>query len=89
MLIYGIALTMVQTATTTLLQEKAKPEMQGRVFGFLSSIYSGCLPLGMAIFGPLSDKVPLNILMIVSGAVLAVMAVLSAVFFLPCRLRVD
>lgn len=78
MAVYGIALTMVQTATTTLIQEKAAPDMQGRVFGFMNTIYSGCLPLGMAVFGPLADVVPLHLLMIGSGIVLALSAVMIA-----------
>jgi len=73
MAVYGIALTMVQTAVTTLLQEKTETGMQGRVFGFLSAMYSGCLPLGMAVFGPLSDVVPLRLLMIVTGGALLVL----------------
>ena len=77
MAVYGVALTMVQTATTTLIQEKAVPEMQGRVFGFMNIIYSGFLPLGMIVFGPLSDRVSMNILMIVSGVILAMMAVIT------------
>lgn len=32
MAVYGIALTMIQTSTTTLIQENPAPEMQGRVF---------------------------------------------------------
>jgi DHA3 family macrolide efflux protein-like MFS transporter len=72
MVIYGIALTMVQTAVTTLLQEKSESSMQGRVFGFLSAMYSGCLPIGMAVFGPLADVVQLRILMIVTGGALLI-----------------
>ena len=67
---YGVALTGVQTALTTLLQEKTEPFMQGRIFGLFSSMYSGFLPLGMAVFGPLADHIPLRILMILSGAAL-------------------
>lgn len=74
MAVYGIALTMVQTAVTTLIQEKTDDHMQGRVFGFLSAMYSGCLPLGMAVFGPLSDVVSIRILMIVTGGVLVILA---------------
>ncbi len=70
MAVYGIALTMVQTAVTTLLQEKSETSMQGRVFGFLSAMYSGCLPIGMAVFGPLADVVPMRLLMIVTGSAL-------------------
>ncbi|MDO4540745.1 MAG: MFS transporter [Syntrophomonadaceae bacterium] len=78
MLTYGIALTMVQTATTTLVQEQSEPDMQGRVFGFLSAMYSGCLPIGMVVFGPLADAVPLRWIMIGSGIALILMA--AAIF---------
>ena len=74
MAIYGVALTMVQTASTTLLQEQSSPEMQGRVFGLFGAMYSGFLPLGMAVFGPLADVISLRLLMIVSGVLLLTMA---------------
>ncbi|MGM9615493.1 MAG: MFS transporter [Oscillospiraceae bacterium] len=75
MMIYGVAITMVQTATTTLIQEKAELSMQGRVFGLLGAMYSGFLPLGMAIFGPMADKIPLPWIMIGSGIALMVLSV--------------
>ncbi len=74
MLLYGIALTMVQTASTTLIQERAEPAMQGRVFGLLGSMYAGFLPLGMAAFGPLADAVPLQWIMAGSGLALMLIA---------------
>ncbi|MGO5115220.1 MFS transporter [Candidatus Avoscillospira sp. LCP25S3_F1] len=77
MALYGVALTIVQTAITTLLQEKTETSMQGRVFGLLGSMYSGCMPIGMAIFGPLADVIPLQWIMIASGIALIVIAVIS------------
>lgn len=77
MTLYGVALAIVQTAVTTLLQEKADTAMQGRVFGLLSSMYSGCMPIGMAIFGPLADVIPLPWMIIASGiALIAIAAIL-------------
>lgn len=76
MFIYGIALTMIQTATTTLLQEHSKPEMIGRVFGLFGAIYSGFLPLGMIIFGPLVDIFPIQSVMIVSGIALILLGII-------------
>ena len=70
MIIYGVAITMVQTATTTLIQEKAEISMQGRVFGLLGAMYSGFLPVGMALFGPMADKIALQWIMIGSGIAL-------------------
>ncbi len=73
MLILGIALTMIQTATTTLIQERTSDDMQGRIFGFQSIMYSGCLSLGMAVFGPLADAVSMRILIVVTGALLVLL----------------
>ncbi len=75
MLLYGIALTIVQTATTTLIQETADMAMQGRVFGLMSSMYSGFLPIGMAVFGPLADHISLQWIMIGSGVALILIAI--------------
>jgi len=74
MAIYGVALTTVQTTITTVLQLKAEETMHGRVFGLMSALYCVCYPAGMAIFGPLADKLPLQWSMIFSGAALAVTA---------------
>lgn len=75
MIIYGVAITMVQTATTTLIQEKAEMSMQGRVFGLLGTMYSGFLPVGMAIFGLMADKISLQWIMIGSGIALIVLSI--------------
>ena len=75
MIIYGVAITMVQTATTTLIQEKAEISMQGRVFGLLGAMYSGFLPVGMAIFGPMADEFSLKWIMIGSGIALIALSI--------------
>ncbi|MCI5994189.1 MAG: MFS transporter [Clostridiales bacterium] len=75
MIIYGVAITMVQTATTTLIQEKAETSMQGRIFGLLGAMYSGFLPVGMAIFGPMADEIPLQWIMVGSGVALIVLSI--------------
>ena len=87
MAVYGVALTSVQTALTTLLQEKTEPFMQGRIFGLFSSMYSGFLPLGMAVFGPLADHIPLRILMALSGAALIGLGKCSCAIKYPAKHR--
>ena len=67
MFVYSIAITVIQTATTTLIQETADTAMQGRVFGLMGAMYSGFLPLGMLAFSPLADLLPLQWLMIGTG----------------------
>lgn len=74
MALYGVEMTIVQTSVTTLLQEHAETSMQGRVFGLLGSMYSGCMPMGMAIFGPLADVISLQRIMMAAGIVLIVIA---------------
>ena len=75
MFVYSIALTMIQTATTTIIQEKADSSMQGRVFGLMGAMYSGFLPVGMAIFGPLADVMPLQWIIVGSGIALVLVTV--------------
>ena len=75
MFIYSIALTIIQTATTTIIQEKAEGSMLGRVFGLMGAMYSGFLPVGMAIFGPLADILPLQWIMVGSGIALVLVTV--------------
>lgn len=74
MALYGVALTAVQTTITTTLQEKSENSMQGRVFGLMSSLYSSCYPIGMALFGPLADTIPLQWIMVFSGVTLITIA---------------
>ena len=74
MALYGVALTAVQTTITTMLQKKTETSMQGRMFGLMSSLYSGCYPMGMVLFGPMADRIPLQWIMMISGAALMTIA---------------
>ena len=67
MALYGVALTIVQTSITTLIQENVKSLMQGRIFGLMGSMYSGFIPIGMVIFGPMADIIPLEWIIVCSG----------------------
>jgi len=67
MLICGVSLPMFNTPATVLLQESVKPDYLGRVFGVLSMISSLAWPLGMIIFGPVADVVPIETLLIGTG----------------------
>lgn len=49
--------------------------MQGRVFGLMGAMYSGFLPVGMAVFGPLADKLPLQWIIVGSGIALVLVTV--------------
>lgn len=60
----------VQSSTMTMLQEHVPEEKQGRVFGLLGVMYSGFMPLGTAIFGPLADLVKIQWLVIGCGVLI-------------------
>ncbi|WP_097027961.1 MFS transporter [Clostridium peptidivorans] len=70
----GLAMPIFNTPATVLLQEKVEEEFLGRVFGVLGMISSIMMPLGMLVFGPISDFIKIEWLLIGSGLVLFVMS---------------
>lgn len=76
MALYGVALTIVQTSITTLIQENVKSLMQGRIFGLMGSMYSGFIPIGMVIFGPMADIIPLEWIIVCSGVLVMMIALI-------------
>ena len=84
MFFIGMAIPAIQTAVFTLIQEKVDPSMMGRVFSLLNVMFTGFMPLGMAIFGPLADIVRIQVLVIgcaVLIILLAINLVLSRSFY--------
>lgn len=71
----GLGLPFLNTPATTLLQEKVDPAYMGRIFGIMTMINTSMMPLGMVIFGPLADKVSVEILMLASGIACIVIAI--------------
>ncbi len=67
----------VMTATTTMLQERVPEEKQGRVFGLFGAMYSGFLPLGMALFGPLADVIEIQPMVLGCGGLLLLLGLIS------------
>ncbi len=74
----GLIVPFMSTPSMTLLQESVEPERQGRVFGFVGIVMALAMPVGMLIFGPLADVVPIQVLLIAAG-LLSVIVVLVAV----------
>ncbi len=83
--LFGLTVPFVQTPGMTLLQETVDPERQGRVFGFVGIVNAVAMPLGMVIFGPLADVVPIEVLMVAAG-ILTIVAIGLAVL-LPAGRR--
>jgi len=73
----GLAVPAFSTSSMTLLQETVEPERQGRVFGFAGIVMAVAMPIGMAVLGPLADIVSVEILLIATGAITVLIAVVA------------
>jgi DHA3 family macrolide efflux protein-like MFS transporter len=67
MLVLGVAVAFYSTSTMTMLQEQVESEMQGRVFGVSGIVTAVAMPIGMVIFGPMSDHLSIEIITIIAG----------------------
>ncbi len=72
----GISNPLVNGPLHAALQARVDPDKQGRVFTLLSSGATLAMPIGLAIAGPLSDAVGVQIWFIVGGIVCVAMALL-------------
>lgn len=70
MLMCGATMPMFNTPSMTLLQSKIDPDKMGRVFSVMMMFSGLAMPLGMAVFGPLSDVVRIEWLLITTGMVI-------------------
>jgi DHA3 family macrolide efflux protein-like MFS transporter len=73
----GLAVPAFSTSSMTLLQETVEPERQGRVFGFVGIVMAVAMPIGMAVLGPLADIVSVEILLIATGIITVLIAVVA------------
>ena len=67
----GLAMPFFNTTGTVLLQEKVPLSMQGRVFGIIGMLVSSAMPLAMVLFGPLGDIVSIELLLVLTGVLIA------------------
>jgi len=68
--ITGVAIPLFNTPSTVLLQEKVEEGYLGRIFGVLAMISTSMMPLGMLVFGPISDAIKIEWLLIGTGILL-------------------
>ncbi len=72
MVFCGCTMPFFNTPSMTLMQTKIPPNLMGRVFSVLMVINGIAMPIGMALFGPLSDAVKIETLLVVTGVLLLV-----------------
>lgn len=68
MLLMGLLIPFFNTASMVMLQERVENDYQGRVFSFVNIVMVSSMPIGTMVFGPIADRVNIELLMIVSGA---------------------
>ncbi len=67
MSLIGLAMPLFNTPFTVLLQQKVEADYLGRVFGVFGMASSIMMPAGMLVFGPLSDAVRIEWLLLGTG----------------------
>ena len=74
----GLTLPLYNTPSMVLFQSRVDPEYMGRVFGVFTMVSSLMMPAGMLLFGPLSDVVSINVLLVASGAGMMLLSIAFA-----------
>lgn len=73
MAVFGLVIPYFNTPSTVLLQEHVEEAYLGRVFSVLTMLSTSVMPLAMLIFGPLAEFVPIERILLASGALLLLM----------------
>jgi MFS transporter, DHA3 family, macrolide efflux protein len=72
MLVQGVVLPFYNTPMTVMIQEQVDPAYMGRVSSISTMINSIAMPIGIALFGPLADVVSIELLLLISGALMMI-----------------
>lgn len=72
--VFGVSLPFYNTPSMVMIQEHVEESYMGRVFSVMTMISSSLMPLGMLIFGPLADKISIEILLLGTGAAMLLTA---------------
>jgi len=73
MLVTGVTVATGNTPAMTILQQKVEPAFMGRVFSITTMISCVVMPLGTVVFGPLSDRISLNTIIILTSVLTGVL----------------
>lgn len=65
--LFGLCIPLFNTPALVMLQEKVDPDFLGRVFSVMTMISSSIMPIGMLLFGPMADMVPIEWLLVGTG----------------------
>jgi MFS transporter, DHA3 family, macrolide efflux protein len=71
----GFFISLSSPILVALIQEKVDPLFIGRVFSVFGLISMVSMPLGMVLFGPLSDTIDVSLIILLSGVLMIVIAI--------------
>ncbi len=72
----GIFVPVMNSAEIVMIQEITDEDKMGRVFSIVQLLSGSAIPLGILLFGPLADRVPVEWLLIISGILLAIVGLI-------------
>lgn len=72
----GFFMPLYLTAETVFIQQTADPAKLGRVFSISQMLASSAMPVAILLFGPLADVVSVELLLIISGGLMALVGLL-------------
>ncbi len=70
----GFFISLSSPLMVALIQEKVDPLFIGRIFSVFGLIHTISLPIGMLVFGPLSDTIDISLLILISGVLMVLIA---------------
>lgn len=83
----GLAIPLTDGPVMAILQATVAPEMQGRVFTLIGSLLSLSSPIGLAVAGPVSDWMGLQIWYLIAGGLCAVAS--GLLLFVPALIHIE
>ena len=87
MAIAGLMIPLVDGPIMAIMQGNVAPEMQGRVFTLMSSLLWVTSPFSLAVAGPISDGLGLQVWYVVAGLLCGVMGLVG--YFLPALRNIE
>lgn len=76
MALFGISMPFYNTPMGIVIQEHVEEAFMGRVFSVLTMLSTSMMPLGMLIFGPLAEIIPIEWILIITGATVLLLNIL-------------
>jgi DHA3 family macrolide efflux protein-like MFS transporter len=83
----GLTIPLADGPLMAILQGTVAPEMQGRVFTLMGSLLSITSPFSLAVAGPVTDWLGIQVWYVTAGVLCAVMGV--SIFFVPALMNIE